>query len=49
MYLTPNSRITIGSVRFESLHELVIDKSVKELSDKATISLPRNFKKRERG
>ena len=46
MYLTPNSRIKIGNVRFESLNEVTIEESVKDFESRATITLPRNFAKR---
>lgn len=47
MYLTPNSRLKIGNVTFESLNEAIVERSVKDFYSKATITLPRNFSKRE--
>ena len=44
MYLEPHARVTIGSLLFTSVNKIVIEESVKELGDKATITLPRNYK-----
>lgn len=45
MYKEPICRIEIGNLVFNSVNSLVIETSVKELGDKATITLPRNYKK----
>ena len=45
MYYEPNSRITVGSVIFNNVNKVTITESVKELGDKATVVLPRNYKK----
>lgn len=47
MYLIPNSRIQIANVMFEGVHSIEINNSVKDLSNNATITLPRNFKRKE--
>ncbi len=43
MYYEPNARITVGNVVFETVNRVEIVQSVKELGDKATIVLPRNY------
>jgi hypothetical protein len=45
MYYEPNARITVGNVVFNNVSRVEITESVKELGDKATIVLPRNYKK----
>lgn len=50
MYLNANSRITIGTLRFEAVNMVEIEESVRELDNKCKITLPRNFvKKDEKG
>jgi len=44
MYYEPNARVTIGNVIFNQVSRVVISESVKELGDKAIITLPRNYK-----
>lgn len=48
MYIEPCARVRIGTsskyVEFLSVNKIVIEESVKELGDKATITLPRNYK-----
>ncbi len=44
MYYEPNSRITVGDILFENVNRVEIVESVKELGDKATVVLPRNYK-----
>ena len=44
-YLNMHSQITVGDAVFNNVHSFTIDQSVKELSDKATIILPRNYLK----
>jgi len=43
MYYQPNARITVGSVSFEHVSKVAITDSVKEMGNKATVVLPRNF------
>lgn len=49
MYREPLSRIRIGTdakyLEFNSVNKIEIEESVKELGDKATITLPRNYQK----
>jgi hypothetical protein len=44
MYYEPNARIEVGNVIFNNVNKVEIVESVKELGDKATIVLPRNYK-----
>lgn len=47
MYYEPKARITIGTaaknVVFEAVNKIVIEESIKELGNKATLTLPRNY------
>ena len=43
-YLNMCSKITIGQVVFKNINEFEISESVTDISDKATITLPRNYK-----
>jgi hypothetical protein len=43
-YLNQYSRITIGDVVFKNISSFEVRESVTDLSDKATIELPRNYK-----
>ncbi|MBS2100711.1 hypothetical protein [Carboxylicivirga linearis] len=45
MYYEPNARITVGNVVFNNVNQVEITESVKELGDKATVVLPRNYRK----
>lgn len=45
MYKEPICRIEIGNLVFDSCSSITIEQSVKELGDKATITLPRNYQK----
>lgn len=45
MYKEPACQIVIGNLVFNQVNSLVIDMSVKELGDKAVITLPRNYAK----
>jgi len=47
MYLEPHCKIEVGSLIFTGVNDIIIDRSVKELSDKAVITLPRNYAKLE--
>jgi hypothetical protein len=48
MYYEPCARVTIstanGSLIFDSVNKIEIDESVKELGNKATVTVPRNYK-----
>ncbi len=44
-YYEPNARITIGKVKFEHVHNVIITESVNEMGDNARIVIPRNFRK----
>jgi len=50
-YAEPCARVRIGSdtefLEFNSVNKIVIDESVKELGNKATITLPKNYEKLE--
>jgi hypothetical protein len=43
-YLNMTSRVTIGQVVFKNINEFEISESVTDISDKSTITLPRNYK-----
>lgn len=43
-YLNPFARVTIGEVVFDQINSFHITQSVKEISDKATIILPKNYR-----
>ncbi|MBI9063284.1 MAG: hypothetical protein JEZ14_14985 [Marinilabiliaceae bacterium] len=49
MFYAPNARIQIGTeskyIQFDNVNRIEIVESVKELGDKATIVLPRNYRK----
>lgn len=45
MYKEPGCYIEVGNLIFNSCASIVIEQSVKELGDKATITLPRNYQK----
>jgi len=47
LYYEPCSRITVGNATFEHVNKVAITESVKELGDKAIVTLPRNYKKLE--
>lgn len=42
-YLNLNMRVTIGDVVFKNINSFDIEETVTDLSDKATITLPRNY------
>ncbi len=44
-YLNMTARVTVGKVRFDHITSVSITETVTELGNKATIELPRNFKK----
>lgn len=45
MYKEPICQVSIGNLVFNQVNSIVIDMSVKELGDKAVITLPRNYAK----
>lgn len=45
MYKEPICQVLIGNLVFNQVNSIVIDMSVKELGDKAVITLPRNYAK----
>lgn len=47
MELEPKCIIVVGDMVFTNVNQVRIDRSVKELSDKAVITLPRNYEKLE--
>jgi hypothetical protein len=44
MYVNLHAKVEIGSYKFEQINSVEIDESVIELSDKATVVLPKNIK-----
>jgi hypothetical protein len=44
-YLNMRARVTVGKVRFDVVHAIRIEETITEIGNKATIELPRNFKK----
>jgi hypothetical protein len=44
LYYEPCARITVGNVVFNNVNEVYILESVVEMGDKATVTLPRNYK-----
>jgi hypothetical protein len=44
LYFEPNARVTVGSIVFDQVNAVVINESVLNLSNSATVTLPRNFK-----
>lgn len=44
-FLNMYARVTIGDVFFDNIHSFTVEESIKEISDKATIVLPKNYKK----
>lgn len=47
MYKEPMCVVVIGGLLFSSVNSIVIERSVKQLGDKAVITLPRNYAKLE--
>ena len=47
MYKEPNCSAVIGGLQFLSVNSIIIERSVKQLGDKAVITLPRNYEKLE--